>query len=86
MGVNVYTGEAPMEVELHEYNDASAEKQIASLHAVKSEKETAGKYARALRAGTAVKKRQQRHAFLGGLLQGLCNRWGDDGGFQGRIR
>ena len=38
MGVNVYAGEAPMEVELHEYNDASAERQVESLHALKRER------------------------------------------------
>jgi methylmalonyl-CoA mutase N-terminal domain/subunit len=38
VGVNIYTGEAPMEVELHEYNDALAQKQIENLHAVKRER------------------------------------------------
>ena len=38
VGVNVYTGEAPMEVELHEYNHASAERQVESLHALKRER------------------------------------------------
>jgi methylmalonyl-CoA mutase N-terminal domain/subunit len=38
VGVNIYTGEAPMEVELHEYNYASAEKQVESLHEVKQQR------------------------------------------------
>ncbi len=38
VGVNIYTDEAPQEVELHEYDAASAEKQIESLHALKRER------------------------------------------------
>jgi methylmalonyl-CoA mutase N-terminal domain/subunit len=38
VGVNIYTGEAPMEVELHEYDGASAEKQVESLRALKRER------------------------------------------------
>ena len=38
VGVNIYTGEAPMEVELHEYDGVSAEKQVESLRALKRER------------------------------------------------
>lgn len=38
VGVNIYTEEQPMEVELHEYNWESAEKQIENLKAVRRER------------------------------------------------
>lgn len=38
VGVNIYTEEQPMEVELHEYNWESAEKQIENLNAVRRER------------------------------------------------
>ncbi|MCX5808343.1 MAG: methylmalonyl-CoA mutase family protein [Proteobacteria bacterium] len=38
VGVNIYKEGAPMDVELHEYNYETAEKQIESLHQVKRER------------------------------------------------
>jgi methylmalonyl-CoA mutase, N-terminal domain len=38
VGVNIYTEEEPMEVELHEYDTESAERQIASLQSLKRER------------------------------------------------
>jgi methylmalonyl-CoA mutase N-terminal domain/subunit len=38
VGVNIYTEEQPMEVELHEYNWESADKQIENLNAVRRER------------------------------------------------
>ncbi len=38
VAVNIYTTEAPTEVDLHEYDYASAEKQVRSLHALKRER------------------------------------------------
>lgn len=38
VGVNIYTEEEPMEVDLHEYNQESADKQIESLQAIKRER------------------------------------------------
>lgn len=38
VGVNIYTEEQPMEVELHEYNWESAEKQVENLNAVRRER------------------------------------------------
>ncbi len=38
VGVNIYKEGAPMDVELHEYNYETAEKQIESLHRVKRER------------------------------------------------
>lgn len=38
VGVNIYKESAPMDVELHEYNYETAEKQIESLHQVKRER------------------------------------------------
>ncbi|HNQ47262.1 MAG TPA: methylmalonyl-CoA mutase family protein [Syntrophorhabdus sp.] len=38
VGVNIYREGTPMDVELHEYNYESAEKQIESLHKVKKER------------------------------------------------
>jgi methylmalonyl-CoA mutase N-terminal domain/subunit len=38
VGVNIYTEGEPMEVELHEYNSETAEKQIENLRAIKRER------------------------------------------------
>lgn len=41
VGVNIYTDEAPQEVELHEYDAESAERQVRNLHALKRERSDA---------------------------------------------
>jgi methylmalonyl-CoA mutase N-terminal domain/subunit len=60
VGVNIYTEEQPMEVELHEYNWESAEKQIRNLNAVRRERNdrdvarTLGDFRTAVKTGKNV--------------------------------
>lgn len=60
VGVNIYTEEQPMEVELHEYNWESADKQIENLNAVRRERNnrdvvrTLGDLQAAVKAGKNV--------------------------------
>ncbi len=86
VGVNKYTeGEHP-EVELHEYDERWAKKQIEGLKALERERDSREAAPDPQGAGGQHAQREKRHARPGGVLPGLRHGGGDDGGVPGRLR